>query len=179
MAPTPPRLAAADWEAILRAHGPLVWRTAYRLLTNDADAADCFQRTFLAAFELAGAEPVRHWPAVLARLATARALEALRARRRDRGRSAALADDPPGDAPGPLAAAAEGELAAGLRAALAEIDARQAEAFCLVHLEGLANQEAAREMGVTANHAGVLLHRARAALRQRLRRFAPDREHLP
>src|SRR5262245_35405370 len=165
MQPTPPRLAATDWEALLRAHGGLVWRTAYRLLTNDADAADCFQRTFVAAVELAGAEPVRHWPAVLARLATARALEMLRSRWRDRGRTTALPDDPPAIAPGPLEAALEGELAEGLRAALAEVDPRQAEAFCLVHLEGLSNQQAAQEMGVSANHAGLLLHRARAALR--------------
>lgn len=178
MQPTPPRPTDTDWDAVLRAHGGLVWRTAYRLLTNDADAADCFQRTFVAAVKLAGAEPVRHWPAVLARLATARALEMLRVRRRDRDRSGALLDDPPGAAPGPLDAALEGELADGLRAALAEIDPRQAEAFCLVHLEGLTNQQAAQELGVTANHASVLLHRARAALRERLRRFAPDREHL-
>jgi RNA polymerase sigma-70 factor (ECF subfamily) len=179
MQPTLPPPAAPDWDALLRAHGGLVWRTAYRLLTNDADAADCFQRAFLAAYELAAAEPVRHWPALLARLATARALEMLRARRRDRGRSEALRDDPPGAAPGPLDAAAEGELAESLRAALTEIDARQAELFCLVHLEGLTNEQAAQQLGVTANHAGVLLHRARAALRQRLRRFAPDREHQP
>jgi RNA polymerase sigma-70 factor, ECF subfamily len=179
MRPTPPRLAATDWEALVRAHGPLVWRTAYRLLTNDADAADCFQRTFLSAVDLAGAEPVRHWPAVLVRLATARALEALRARHRERGRNEPLASDPPGGAPGPLDDAAEGELADGLRAALTEIDPRQAEMFCLVCLEGLTNQEAAGQLGVTANHANVLLHRARSALQQRLRRFAPSREHQP
>jgi RNA polymerase sigma-70 factor (ECF subfamily) len=146
------------------------------LLNNDADAADCFQRTFLCALELAAAAPVRHWPAVLVRLATARALEALRSRHRERGRTATLVEDPPGTAVDPLETAAARELAEGLRAALATIDPRQAEVFCLVCLEGLTNHEAAAQLGVTVNHAGVLLHRARGALRERLQRFAPNRE---
>lgn len=162
-----------DWPAIVREYGPLVWRTAYRLLAHDADAADCFQRTFLAAVELAAAEPVRHWPAVLARLATARALEQLRGRYRRGGRVGPLPDEPPGGSGDPLDLAAAGELADRLRAALAEIDPKQAEVFCLVVLDGLSNQEAADQMGVTASHAGVLLHRARTALRERLKAFDP------
>jgi DNA-directed RNA polymerase specialized sigma24 family protein len=82
----------ADWSEVVRRHGPLVWRTAYRLLSHEADAADCFQRTFLAAVELAAA---------LARLTTARALEQLRKRYREAGRSTTLADDPPAARPGP------------------------------------------------------------------------------
>lgn len=164
-----------DWPAIVREHGPLVWRTAYRLLNHDADAADCFQRTFLAAVELDANEPVRHWPAVLIRLATARALERLRVRYREAGRYQPLADEPVGgDDPVELAEA--GELADRLRVALAGIDPRQAEVFCLVCLDGRSNQEAAGLLGITAAHAGVLLHRARAALRDRLTAFDPARE---
>jgi len=32
-------------------HGPLVWQTAWRLLGHEADAADCFQETFVSAME--------------------------------------------------------------------------------------------------------------------------------
>src|SRR5436189_5358907 len=107
MEPTPPQpFEGTDWAALLRSYGPLVWRTAYRLLSNEADAADCFQRTFLGAVELAAAAPVRHWPAVLVRLTTARALEALRSRHRDRARTATLVEDPPGAAADPLEMAA-------------------------------------------------------------------------
>lgn len=160
-----------DWPTILRDHGPLVWRTAYRLLGRHADAEDCFQRTFLAAVELAGREQVRNWPAALRRLATARALEALRTRYRE-GRPEPLPEvaDRTLD---PLETAGAGELADQLRVALAAIDPAQAEVFCLVCLDGLSNQEAAGELGVTANHAGVLLHRARQALRDRLTAFDP------
>jgi RNA polymerase sigma factor (sigma-70 family) len=161
-----------DWPRVVADHGPAVWRTAFRLLNRHADAADCFQRTFLAAVELDAAERIRHWPAALARLATARALDQLRARYRAE-RGAWLDADPPGPALDPFDAAATGELAEALRAALAAIDPAQAELFCLVALEGWSNRDAAAYLGITANHAGVLLHRARAVLRERLSAFDP------
>src|SRR5215831_14789241 len=100
-----------DWDAVVREFGPVVWRTACRLLTHEADAADCFQRTFLAAVEQAAAEPVRHWPGFLKRLATARALEQLRSRYREAHRSASLPDEPAADpsAPDPAEIVASGE----------------------------------------------------------------------
>lgn len=166
-----------DWPAVIRVHGPLVWRVAFRLLGRHADAADCFQRAFLAAVELDAAEPVRNWPAALRRLATARALEQLRSRYRERRKyGPADADSPDLKAPGPAAAASGGELADALRVALAGIDPVQAEVFCLVALDGWTNRDAAEQLGITPNHAGVLLHRARAALRDRLRAFDPNRE---
>jgi outer membrane lipoprotein-sorting protein len=79
-----------DWTEIVRQHGPVVWRTAYRLLNHDADAANCFQRTFVAALELSRREPIVHWPALLRRLATVRALDCLRQRRCESGRQASL-----------------------------------------------------------------------------------------
>ena len=47
-----------DWPAIVRRHGPTVWRTAYRLLNDHADAADCFQETFLSALEMSRRQKV-------------------------------------------------------------------------------------------------------------------------
>jgi RNA polymerase sigma-70 factor (ECF subfamily) len=167
-----------DWPEVVRRHGPLVWRTAYRLLAHHADAADCFQRTFLAAVELARSEPVRNWPAALRRLATARALDQLRQRIRHRGRFDPSPDgrDEPGRSPDPVDAVSGGELAAALRRALADIDPRQAEVFCLVALDGLSYPEAGELLGLTANHVGVLLSRAKAGLREKLRAFDPTRQ---
>ena len=70
--------------------------------------------------------------------------------------------------------ASHGELAESLRTALAELEPNLAAAFSLICLEGLSNREAAEAVGVKANHVGVLLHRAKAALREKLRAFAPD-----
>jgi RNA polymerase sigma-70 factor (ECF subfamily) len=165
-----------DWSQIVAEHGPVVWKTARRLLANDADAADCFQQTFLGAVELNRREPIREWPALLRRLATARALEQLRLRIRRRGREGSLSESDSEDfrATGPLEAAQASELADRLRRALVEIEARQAQVFCLSQLEGLSYDEVASELGLTVNHVGVLLNRAREALRERLKGLAPE-----
>jgi RNA polymerase sigma-70 factor (ECF subfamily) len=163
-----------DWTQIVQQYGPMVWRTAYRLLSNEADAADCFQRTFLAALELSRKETIRHWPALLRRLATARALECLRQRRRSAHRSARLLEscaDRKTTAPDRAAQAAE--LAEDLQRALAELDPLSAQVFALVCLDGLSYQEVAEQLGVTVNHVGVLLNRARSSLQARLRAYEP------
>jgi aminoglycoside 6'-N-acetyltransferase I len=78
-----------DWDTIVPEHAPLVWRTAYRLLGNEADAADCFQEAFLAACRKATSGPVLNWAGLLRTIATARALDRLRRRTWQRLPSAA------------------------------------------------------------------------------------------
>jgi RNA polymerase sigma-70 factor (ECF subfamily) len=165
-----------DWSQIVAEHGTLVWRTARRLLAHEADSADCFQRTFLAAVELAQRETVRHWPALLRRLATARALEQLRERMQRRARFAADVDvdrQIDQEAIGPYTAAAASELAGDLRFALSEIDPRQAEVFCLACLDECSYAEVGEQLRTTANNVGVILNRAKAALRERLKSHSP------
>jgi RNA polymerase sigma-70 factor (ECF subfamily) len=164
-----------DWSQIVQQHGPLVWQTLHRLLTNETDEADGFQRTFVAALELARKEAIRHWPTLLRHLATMKALECLRQRRRQTNRQRSLPEDGLADsrAVDPLQAAEASELAEHLRQALAELDGRQAQVFCLACLEGLSYQEVAEQMGVTVNHVGVLLNRARTTLRERLQAHRP------
>ncbi|HEV2948238.1 MAG TPA: sigma factor [Gemmataceae bacterium] len=79
-----------DWSQIVEQHGPAVWRTAVRLLRNEADAADCFQRTFVSALEFSRKQTVRNWPALLKQFVTARAIERLRQRRQDTHRLTGL-----------------------------------------------------------------------------------------
>ena len=152
------------------------------MLNHEADANDCFQRTFLSAVEWAEKEPIRNWPAVLRKLATARALEMLRSRLRSVRRNDPLPESAPDRrADDPSDSTMQGELAERLRDALAEIDPAQAKAFCLISLEALTNREAAEVLGVTSNHVGVLLYRARQALREKLIAFDPaieGRENL-
>src|SRR5690348_2888597 len=75
-----------DWQAILEQEGPVVWRTAYRLLGDPVEAEECFQETFLAALQLARRQPVQSWRALLQRVATTRAVDRLRQRCRRRSR---------------------------------------------------------------------------------------------
>ncbi len=73
-------MQVVDWQVIIEKHGPAVWQTSYRLLGNHSDAADCFQETFVSALEFCRRQRVRNFPALLARLATARAIDQLRRR---------------------------------------------------------------------------------------------------
>jgi RNA polymerase sigma factor (sigma-70 family) len=103
-----------DWQTIVTECGPLVWRTAYRLLGNHADTADCFQETFLAALELSRRQPVRNMSGLLVRLATTRAIDRLRQRVRHEHCPAQAATDEtgssgPADEPGTGAGRATGE----------------------------------------------------------------------
>ena len=159
-----------DWNEVVRQYGPSVWRTAWRLLGNHADVADCFQKAFLDAFRLARREKVQDWSGLLRRLATARALDCLRDRYRQRRWNEPLADPDclvsPGS--GPEQQAEVAELAERLRAALAELPPRQAEAMCLHWLDHLSNGEIGERLGLDLNAVGALLHRARQRLRQLL-----------
>jgi RNA polymerase sigma-70 factor (ECF subfamily) len=73
----------------------------------------------------------------------------------------------------PNSAAAASELADDLRAALSEIDPRQAEVFCLACLDECSYAEVGEQFGITANNVGVTLNRAKAALRERLKAHDP------
>lgn len=164
-----------DWSRILKMHGGLVWQTVYRLLGHEADAWDCFQSTFLAVMAIAEKEAILDWPALLKRVATTRALNRLRQRVRDANRVEAL-DGVPALSRGesPEQAARGSELAEHLRLALAEIEPRMAVVFSLACLEDCSYREIAAELGITVNHVGVLLKRARAELQVHLSAFAPS-----
>jgi RNA polymerase sigma factor (sigma-70 family) len=65
------------------------------------------------------------------------------------------------------------------REALAQLDARQAQIFCLICLDGLSYAETADQLGLTVSHVGVLLNRARLGLRERLRGHGPPDARRP
>jgi len=165
-----------DWSPIIEQHGPLVWQTAYRLLNHEADAADCFQRVFLAALQLDQKEKVRHWPALLKKLATARALDLLRSRYRHQARRQPLHEQGYVDTRlhDPSEHAMEGELADELRQALSELEPIAAEIFSLAHFEGWSYEAIAEQWGMTSNHVGVLINRTRMALRKKLHAHQPN-----
>lgn len=155
-----------DWDEILANDGPAVWRTAYRIVGNRADADECFQEAFLAAWTLAREAPVRHWRALLKRLVAARAVDRLRRRlRQGPHETVANWDVVPGSNASPTASVEDSELSARLREALARLPAKQSEAFCLQVLEDWSYAEIARHFGETPDAIGVLLHRARKRLR--------------
>jgi len=167
-----------DWSEILSQHGQVAWQTAYRLLGNHADAADCFQKTWLDAWKLSRREPIGNWSALVRRLATARALDLLRSRYRHTNRNEPLVDPSTvvGPQVGPQEQAEEAELAERLRVALAELPNRQAEVFCMRWLDEMSYQQIGWRLDLDTNAVGVLLHRARKRLRELLGSTAPEPE---
>ena len=168
----------ANWPDLADRFGPVVWKTAYRLLGNEADAADCFQETFLAAVGVSQRQEVRNWAGLLRRLAVARAMDRLRrrgreARRRGHVENWALV---PGANPNPVEGAQASELAARLREALRELPRRQAEVFCLRCLEELSYEQIASQLDLQTNAVGVLLHHARQRLRELLSPITAQQE---
>ena len=160
-----------NWPQIVEQHGPDVWRTAYRLLSDRDDASDCYQETFLQALEYARRRSVASWPAFLRRMATARAIDMLRRRYRAKGRYESLsliADEPAGSGPAPDANEQLRESLELLRQALAAIPSTQAEVFWLCEVEKLSHAEVGSQLGVGTKQVAVLLHRAKHKLRQQL-----------
>ncbi|MGB2822996.1 MAG: sigma-70 family RNA polymerase sigma factor [Phycisphaerae bacterium] len=167
-----------DWDTIVTEHAPAVWRTAYRLLSNEADASDCMQEAFVSAVGVARRQAVQNWPALLKRLATTRALDRLRARMRESARRGTLVDMAvvaDGDC-GPERRSERRELSGRVRQALGRLPGRQAEVFCLRFLSGMSYTEIADHLGLRKSNVGVLLHRARSKLREMLAEVAEAQE---
>ncbi len=159
-----------DWQVIIKNHGPIVWQIAYRLLGNHEDAADCFQETFVSALKFSQRQNVRNFPALLTRLASARAIDQLRRRFSQSQYRTAHADwdSVPCANSGPVQHAQQQELTMQLRKALSQLPPQEAQVFSLRYLNDMSYRQIAKIIGIKTNAAGVLLHRARAKLRKSL-----------
>ncbi|MFQ3648730.1 MAG: sigma-70 family RNA polymerase sigma factor [Gemmataceae bacterium] len=150
-----------DWDRLVRDYGPMVFRTAWRILGHNADTEDVVQEVFLQAHQMAQSEPIRSWEAILRRLAACRALDRLRSRRRNLELEELSL---PSSQAGPEAILLERELAQRLREALSLLPAREAEVFCLRYFDDLAYDEIARVVGISTGAVATALHKARAKL---------------
>jgi RNA polymerase sigma-70 factor (ECF subfamily) len=165
----------ADWQQLRQRYGPLVWATAYRILANQADAADCFQDVFTEVLERSSPEDVRDWPAFLRWLTAKRALNRLRQQRSEAARHTHIADVTTlaTNLPGPVEEAESNELVDRIRQEVARLPARQGEAFWLACVEQVSYVEIGQQLGLDANAVGVLMHRVRTRLRKVLSDLDP------
>jgi RNA polymerase sigma-70 factor, ECF subfamily len=159
--------ATTDWAEIVEQHGPDVWRTAYRLLSNREDASDAYQETFLQAVEFARRQRVECWPAVLKRIVTARSLDALRRRYRATAHREPFGaiDEPAERAPAPDALVQLRESMEQLRQAMTELSEKQADVFWLSEVEMLSHSDIADQLDATTDQVAVWLHRGKRKLR--------------
>ncbi len=150
-----------DWDRIVREYGPLVFATAWKILGHVADTEDVVQEVFLQVHQLQHLQVVRHWPALLRRLAACRALDRLRQRKNTvsiNGLSLAASDD------GPEAAAVERELSERLRHAISQLPDREAAVFCMRYFDDLSYEEIAETLHIRAGAVASALHKARLKL---------------
>jgi len=139
-----------------------VFRTAYRITGNAADAEDVLQTIFLRLLRRhLTAEPLDNEESYLRRAAINVSLDVVRSRQEDQ--TVPLMDIPSG--PSHLDA---GELKTALRRALARLSPRSAEVFALRFFEDLSNQQIARMLGISRVLVAVIVHRARQQLRREL-----------
>lgn len=160
------RLANGDTEAladVYRAHGDTVYRSAYRLTGNRADAEDVTQEVFLrlraavTGFTGTGAQ----FPAWLRRVAVRQALVHLRTAKRRREVSAE-------GVMGLLAASDTPLERLSLDAALARLSDEHRTVFLLKEVEGYDHAEIASLCDISVANSEVRLHRARRQLRELL-----------
>lgn len=156
-----------DWDAIVRGHGPMVWRTLFRLLGRRGDVDECFQETFVSALELSRRQKVLSWSALLQTVATRKAVDQLRRRYRRREQAIVFEAAASGMSD-PSRAAEEAERAGLLAQALARLPANQAEAICLHELSGWSYQEIGEQLGMPGGSVGSAIHRGKQRLRELL-----------
>lgn len=154
-------------------HG-LVFRTAYRITGNAADAEDVLQTVFLRLLRRdASSAAVEKQESYFRRAAVNVALDVVRAGKD--ARKVALDDVPPETLPSSQMRTDSRELRQCLRRALALLNPREAEIFALRFFEDQSNQAIAATLGMSQVHVAVILHRTRGRLQKEIRSYMGDR----
>ena len=165
-----PAIAIPDeLERAFRVHHGLVFRTAYRITENAADAEDVLQTVFLRLLRRSNsAEALQSEESYLRRSAINAALDVLRARQADRAEELV-------DLPGNQARGEALDLRQALSMALSKLEQRSAKIFILRFFEGFSNPQIARMLGISQVLVAVIVHRTRRQLRKELGAYSGDR----
>jgi len=155
---------ARELDEMFREYHGMVFRTAYRITGNAADAEDVLQTVFLRIARRSDFDDAIERPEnYLRRSAVHAALDLVRARKT--AASVELERLPAAGAFQPD----DGDLRDMLRRAISELPERSAEIFTLRFFEGLTNPEIARALHISSITVAVTLHRARKILQKKLR----------
>ncbi len=149
-------------------HG-MVFRTAYRITGNAADAEDVLQTVFLRLVSRGPAAPVvENEESYLRRAAVNASLDVVRARQNTS--SAPLEDLPTSGSCTELR-----EMRDALRRSLSRLNPKWAEMFALRFFEGYTNPQIAKLLGISQVLVAVTLHRARKQLQNDIRSYMGGR----
>jgi RNA polymerase sigma-70 factor, ECF subfamily len=163
----------ALFEIIMRRYNQRLYRVAYSILRNEAEAEDVMQDAYVRAYQhLEQFEGRAKFATWLTRIAVHEAL----ARAQRRHRYLELDAEPDGDHMDPLAAntpdpeqqASDHEMVALLQSALLALPAKYRSVLMLRDIEEMSTADAAEVLELTEENVKVRLHRARALLRREL-----------
>jgi RNA polymerase sigma-70 factor (ECF subfamily) len=145
-------------------YSDLVYRTAYRVTGNPADAEDALQTVFIRVMNQGDRLDLAAMPEKYLRRAAANAAVDILRRRSSRAESQ-LDESLPHAAPEHPALLKE-----RLRRALAQLNPGDASMFVLRYVEGLSNGEIGELFGLNRARVAVKLHRIRGLLKAELER---------
>jgi len=179
------RVLAGDsglFELLIRRHDQRVYRTARAIVRNETDADDILQETYLRAFQhLSQFEGRAKFSTWLLRIAIHEAL----ARYRENARFADLDEIPESEnahadpRSGPEQMAARGEIREVVQRAIDELPPTLRTVLMLREIEGMSTSETAEVLEISEDNLNVRLHRAKAALREKLiERAGEEAPHL-
>jgi len=161
---------ALDFEDLYRQYKAKVFSTAYRMLSNHADAEDVTQDIFVKVFQklptFRGDSAVSTW---IYRIAVNACLDFRR--RRKRHETVPLNDEAEQVSVGLNL----GRLIEGV---IPKMPAGYREVFVLHDIQGLKHEEIGKILGITDGASKSQLHRARAFLRRELAPYLSDRPWL-
>lgn len=149
--------------ALVREHMPVIYRVAYRILRDEAEAEDVTQETFLRAWKA-----LSDWKPEAKFSTWACTVAVNLCRDRLRKSKPILMESPPEKTDAALMPdqlLASKQAISRIEKHIASLPERQREALILSSLEGLGNKQAAAAMGITVHALEGLLGRARRRLK--------------
>jgi RNA polymerase sigma factor (sigma-70 family) len=147
----------------------MVFRTAYRITGNAADAEDVLQTVFLRLLRRTSESgAMENEESYLRRAAINASLDVIRSRQSSP--TVELIDVPSNRDEGEVT-----ELRQVLGRALSKLQPRSAEIFTLRFIEGMSNLEIARSLGISQVSVAVTVFRTRQQLRKELAKYLGDR----
>lgn len=144
----------------------MVHQVAWRILGSESDAEDVVQEVFMEAFHRYKIAQANNIAGLLRRMATYRALDVLRTRKKSATLDAASNVSVRN---GPVQTAIQRELSDRLRQALLILPKRQAAVFCLRFFEDASYEAISSALGIKVGAVGVALHKARSRLSELLK----------
>ena len=162
--------------ALVVRHSRMLFRLAYRMTGNEADADDVVQEAFLRGYQkLAGFESRSDFGTWIYRIAVHCALDRMQKRRAEMARRVGEEVDPEQDSvqvtdssPDPERLALSAEIGALQEEAMRGLTAVERTAFVLRHMEDRSTEEIAAALKVKPNAAKQTVFRAVEKVRQRL-----------